>query len=1454
MFRFIASITFLIVATNSYGQVNRPIENDNPSGTPATFTLPNFLGVNLSANAFNYNRTFKPRYATSSIPIGWGKISVNTTYFNGWENPIQSIKTGSLTVDDIITPNDQRAKLTAYTFLPYINGRNTSFHNDPFNDQRTFYNSSAYPEYSMELGNSFDIDKIEIDPQTNFVYHKKYSPGASFAGSNRGTSTHTIYNNNTAGNIWIFSLNGLGAPEITGAYSTGQIRIEIKNGEHNAETQEYYNKSGQLICKKVKIDNGWLETYYVYDDFSKLVWLLTPKVTATISGVGWTPSASALDGLCYHNVYNAFGEVIESKVPDQLGVSRFVYDRKHRMVLEQSPLLAQQGKWLFNVYDDMDRVAFSGLVQSSNSQSAWQSIVSTTPPNGTIDYYLAKGFDNRYQYPPTTLPGCEINVVNYYDNYNNMPSPMAGRNYSTSYATDFLTGQTIRPHQVHKFKSFGLQVGSQVRVLDPLNNNLWISKVFFYDEFGRLLQTHSKNHWATTTTWDVEFNQYNFTGDLVFNIKEHNAWSGTTKPQTIVMTKYNYNEYTGQLIDVKQNVDNNGWLTLSSYSYDKRGKLIKKAIGDVEEQEYKYNIRGQIISINKKYVEDPTYNNKMTYGENIYYDHGFQQKRYDGTIAGYIWRGTGSLSMPRSYGYGYDMAGRMTFADFNERVLQYNASIPPWIIPPYWSSDKHSTWGLNYDHNGNIMAMQQKDLNSSASEVVVDQLQYQYQINSNRLARVIDNAANHGTNDFFDGNVSGSDYVYDQNGNLSSDLNKGIQSITYNYLDLPTQINSGSNSVKNIYDGLGNIVQKTTNVGGIDTTYKYWGPFQYRDNIMQFFSHDEGRTRWMKDSLKFKNDFFIKDHLGNVRSVLTTDISYATMDYWAGFEMAGAPSEEALFTQIAPIRESKPVGTPGDVMSGELDGLDPAKRMGTAIIFKARPGDQIDLHSWAYYEAADSINFNTYAPSEDMFQSLLTTFSGPGLVGGGEGGTPSISQPVMSAILNPSNYNVYENLKNNITDPAYPRLYLNFLVFDQQMNLLPDQSSITQLKGGSNVWNRLDKDATYTVEATGYVMAYISLESAMKLHIDNTNITVVSGRQLEEQHYYPHGRLIDPQTAILPDLENKYLYQSKKLQTELNLDLYDFHARQYDPQLGRFWGVDPANQFPSGYTGMANDPANDVDPTGMISSNGSGEGGDLEVDGFGFIVASMSVAEYRAWAANNYYNGDVLVMGDAGGGGGGGGGGRPMFNIANINFMLNNVVIAATRPNFFSRIAKKIKEIWKNVEITQDVEVTLGVQAGYEIDAPLIQHGVEVNALSMDVASLKNTLKESGDNYLKPIPGGALNTEINWAGKDGLINLKSASGVTVKEVFTLGVENKFSVAAEGGGPAMNGEFKAEGGFNIGHGKGAGSGVATTGTYQKAWGVQTKPAPKTMPAGKISIGGGVKLGIGIEYKINIVFKK
>jgi len=46
---------------------------------------------------------------------------------------------------------------------------------------------------------------------------------------------------------------------------------------------------------------------------------------------------------------------------------------------------------------------------------------------------------------------------------------------------------------------------------------------------------------------------------------------------------------------------------------------------------------------------------------------------------------------------------------------------------------------------------------------------------------------------------------------------------------------------------------------------------------------------------------------------------------------------------------------------------------------------------------------------------------------------------------------------------------------------------------------------------------------------------------------------------------------------------YDFHARQYDAALGRWFGVDPQDQFASPYLAMGNNPVMYVDPDGELA-------------------------------------------------------------------------------------------------------------------------------------------------------------------------------------------------------------------------------------------------------------------------------
>lgn len=92
-----------------------------------------------------------------------------------------------------------------------------------------------------------------------------------------------------------------------------------------------------------------------------------------------------------------------------------------------------------------------------------------------------------------------------------------------------------------------------------------------------------------------------------------------------------------------------------------------------------------------------------------------------------------------------------------------------------------------------------------------------------------------------------------------------------------------------------------------------------------------------------------------------------------------------------------------------------------------------------------------------------------------------------------------------------------------------------------------------------------------------------NGGILQESDYYPFGMQFNSTLGG----ENKYLFNSKELQDEqlgeINLDLYDYGARFFDPMLGRWHVVDPLSEnniHLSPYNYSINNPIRYVDPDG----------------------------------------------------------------------------------------------------------------------------------------------------------------------------------------------------------------------------------------------------------------------------------
>ena len=96
---------------------------------------------------------------------------------------------------------------------------------------------------------------------------------------------------------------------------------------------------------------------------------------------------------------------------------------------------------------------------------------------------------------------------------------------------------------------------------------------------------------------------------------------------------------------------------------------------------------------------------------------------------------------------------------------------------------------IAYDVNGNIKNLVRSTGDATDNEIAMDDLAYTYlngNGNSNRLMKVVENVtAGSGTGGFNNGTSgTNNDYTYDANGNMTSDGNKGIATITLSLIHI----------------------------------------------------------------------------------------------------------------------------------------------------------------------------------------------------------------------------------------------------------------------------------------------------------------------------------------------------------------------------------------------------------------------------------------------------------------------------------------------------------------------------------------------------------------------------------------------------------------------------------------------------------------------------------------------
>jgi hypothetical protein len=111
------------------------------------------------------------------------------------------------------------------------------------------------------------------------------------------------------------------------------------------------------------------------------------------------------------------------------------------------------------------------------------------------------------------------------------------------------------------------------------------------------------------------------------------------------------------------------------------------------------------------------------------------------------------------------------------------------------------------------------------------------------------------------------------------------------FLNVPSVITITSKGT-NINDAVGNRIKKVTVDNTVSpsktTTTLYLGGLVYHNDTLQFIAHEEGRIRLNSSNNTLQYDYMLKDHLGNVRMVLTEE---QKQDFYPAATLEGTYSD-----------------------------------------------------------------------------------------------------------------------------------------------------------------------------------------------------------------------------------------------------------------------------------------------------------------------------------------------------------------------------------------------------------------------------------------------------------------------------------------------------------------------------------------------------------------------------------
>lgn len=712
----------------------------------------------LSLSSFAQTTTENYVYSKVILSENGSKKSETIQYFDGLGRPKQTIQVKSTPLGQdlvVAVTYDQLGRQTK-SILP-VPMATTSL------GIQNVSEATANAYYGVP--NAYGEQKLEASPLARVL--ETAGPGSEWA-MNSGHTRKAAYEINKNSdkvkkfsftNSWVSATTVSSVPTVS-FYNEKVLVKTSGTDEDGNKTIEFTNGLGQtILVRKVISATENADTYYLYNDYGQLIYVISPKAEAQITSNNNVITQQILDDLCYQYKYDNKGRLVEKKIPGK-GLESMIYDRQNRLVGSQDAELKKKGQWLYTKYDQFGRVAITGI-STGNDRAQEQEIANGYGTNNVNRINTAlferQGMNVYYDNPDATYPNATKWVtllsLNYYDTY---PS----YSFNPAFPSAIFGKPVLKDNSADNTNTKTMPVMSLVKNIEDDN---WTKNYSYYDTKGRPVGGYSINHLGGYTRTESELD---FTG-LPIQVKTYHKRLATDT-ERVITENFTYDNQNRLLTHTHQ-VDSNTPEILTQNKYNELSQLQSKKVGGtsaaspLQTIDYTYNIRGWLTKIN-----DPANLNGKLFGYEIKYHNAVYTNiasgKFNGNIAEIDWKNS-SEDVLKRYSYSYDTLNRLKDAIYTE----------PNATNPY---NNNYNENLTYDLNGNIATLKRNAFPISGNtSTLVDDLTYQY--TGNRLTKVTENALN--DTGYEGGN---SPITYDLNGNMKDMLDKGIQSIGYNYLNL----------------------------------------------------------------------------------------------------------------------------------------------------------------------------------------------------------------------------------------------------------------------------------------------------------------------------------------------------------------------------------------------------------------------------------------------------------------------------------------------------------------------------------------------------------------------------------------------------------------------------------------------------------------------------------------------